>query len=320
VGVLQVGGDLALLSSSIFHIDVRGTQPGVTNGHDQFHVTSGGTIDLGNALLDVNLVAPFQSAVGNVYTVLRNDTQSAITTRFRRADGTVIGNGEVLEVVEADGDRLRFRVFYDGNDGNDVVLIHESTNPQFDNRSVTPSIVEGGFATLTGRMVEMDPLDFFILEVDWGDRTPVETYVFEPGDSPEINLRHRYLDNPSGSMSGRYTIRMIWRDDHGGGNSGNLSLLVANANPRVSSGGDATLRVGQALSRGGTFTDSSLRDVHTATVDYGDETGPQVLSLNADGTFTMDHTYLRAGMYLVAVTITDDDGGIGRSTFLVTVG
>ena len=64
-------------------------------------------------------------------------------------------------------------------------------------------------------------------------------------------------------------------------------------------------------------------DTWTATVDYRDGSGSQVLALNPDGSFSLSHTYADnlAGdaSYTVTVTVTDDDGGVGSDTVAATV-
>src|SRR5262249_28877296 len=57
----------------------------------------------------------------------------------------------------------------------------------------------------------------------------------------------------------------------------------------------------------------------TATVDYGDGSGAQPLTLNADKTFYLRHTYQKPGVFALAVTVTDKDGGVGTGTLHVTV-
>ena len=47
-------------------------------------------------------------------------------------------------------------------------------------------------------------------------------------------------------------------------------------------------------------------------IDWGD--GHQSSGLNAS------HTYANEGVYTVTVTVTDDDGGVGVDTLIVTIG
>jgi len=57
----------------------------------------------------------------------------------------------------------------------------------------------------------------------------------------------------------------------------------------------------------------------TATVGYGDGSGVQSLTLNPDRIFTLSHTYADSGTYTVTVTVTDDAGGVGSDTAVITV-
>ena len=59
-------------------------------------------------------------------------------------------------------------------------------------------------------------------------------------------------------------------------------------------------------------------DVWTATVDYGDGTGVNPLSLNADKTFALDHRYLDNGDFTITVRVFDGHE-YGIATFDVMV-
>ena len=90
---------------------------------------------------------------------------------------------------------------------------------------------------------------------------------------------------------------------------------MTNEAPNVDAGNDATVNEGSAFSGAATFTDPGTADTHTLTVDYGDGTGVQPLPASA----ALSHTYADNGIYTVTVTATDDDGGVGSDTILVTV-
>src|SRR5262249_15467808 len=64
------------------------------------------------------------------------------------------------------------------------------------------------------------------------------------------------------------------------------------------------LSVGDTFVASGYFTDPGA-DTWTGTVDYGDGTGLQSLTLNPDKTFTLSHTYTTVGQFSVNVTIYD---------------
>lgn len=62
----------------------------------------------------------------------------------------------------------------------------------------------------------------------------------------------------------------------------------------------------------GSFTDPGSDDVHAIEWDFGDGT-------IVTGTLTPTHSYADHGIYTVALTITDDDGGIGISSVEIEV-
>jgi hypothetical protein len=76
----------------------------------------------------------------------------------------------------------------------------------------------------------------------------------------------------------------------------------------VDAGPDVTIFEGELFASSGFFSDPGA-DSWIGTVDYGDGSGSQSLSLNSDKTFSLNHTYPAAGVYNVIVTVTDDDGG-----------
>ena len=96
------------------------------------------------------------------------------------------------------------------------------------------------------------------------------------------------------------------------------TVEIANVAPEVVVPADATLDEGGTFTGTGSFTDPGTTDTWTATVDYGDGSGSQTLTLNPDNTFDLSHVYETSGTFPVTVTVTDDDGGAGTGSFVVT--
>jgi hypothetical protein len=67
----------------------------------------------------------------------------------------------------------------------------------------------------------------------------------------------------------------------------------------------------------GTFDDPDA-DLWSATVDYGDGFGEQVLQLNDDHSFNLQYPFFDNLTHAVTVTVTDTNGGVGRARMLVT--
>ena len=105
----------------------------------------------------------------------------------------------------------------------------------------------------------------------------------------------------------------------GGKPSSYLGRYALNTPPTVDAGPDATIILGNLYSASGSFSDPDPNN-WTATVDYGDGSGAQPLTLT-DNTFTLDHVYATAGTgtFTVSVAIDDGDGGQGGDMLEVTV-
>ncbi|NOX55975.1 MAG: tandem-95 repeat protein, partial [Planctomycetes bacterium] len=71
---------------------------------------------------------------------------------------------------------------------------------------------------------------------------------------------------------------------------------------------------GQMFAVSGSFVDVDTNDTWTATVDYGDGSGVQALSLNPDKTFQLSHRYADEGTYWLTVNITDGSGETASDT------
>jgi hypothetical protein len=94
--------------------------------------------------------------------------------------------------------------------------------------------------------------------------------------------------------------------------------MRTNEAPVVTIGDDESLLEGVKLSRLASFSDEDASTSWTATVDYGDGSGPAALALAADKTFTLDHLF-EPGSYIVTVTVTDDAGASGTDSLALLV-
>ena len=89
-----------------------------------------------------------------------------------------------------------------------------------------------------------------------------------------------------------------------------VSGSTSNTPPVVTSLAGPTLAVrGQSLHYTGSFTDPDA-DTWTATVNFGDGSGDQPVTLNPDKTFALDHVFANTGNYTVVVTVADNHGGM----------
>jgi uncharacterized delta-60 repeat protein len=171
------------------------------------------------------------------------------------------------------------------------------------------TIHDGGIYTSAGSFTDAGP-DTWTATVDYGDGSGAQPLTLNSDKS--FNLSHRYTEE------GTYTVIVTVTDDDGTAGTGTLSVTVDDPIPVVNAGSDTTIHEGGSYAGSGSFSDASA-DTWTATVDYGDGSGNQPLTLLANQTFSLNHTYADEGSYSVTVTVTDDDGTAGIGTFVVTV-
>jgi hypothetical protein len=112
------------------------------------------------------------------------------------------------------------------------------------------------------------------------------------------------------SGSGSYSFYTVAIDQAG-------NVQANTGAPLVTVGGDETVGLGDSWSR----TNNSFSDAGTAwtaTVDYGDGSGTQNLTLNGQS-FDLTHSWGTDGTYTVLVTVTNINGGTGTALFTITV-
>ena len=97
-----------------------------------------------------------------------------------------------------------------------------------------------------------------------------------------------------------------------------LTQQVLNLPPRVGplAGAAEPVAVGTQVTVTADLTDPGTADTHAATIDWGDGTAaPATIDEAAgSGRLTASHVYTAAGVYRVAASVVDDDGGSAAST------
>lgn len=151
--------------------------------------------------------------------------------------------------------------------------------------------------------------------------------TFNASSSTGSNLQYRWDFNNDGiwdtSRSTVPTAIHTWYDDHSGTvaleiydgfstNTDTAAVTVNNVAPIVNAGPYQTVNVGNIVSFGGSFTDPGTDDTHTYSWNFGD-------GISTTGTLTPTHTYSNPGVYIVNLTVRDDDGGIGYNITRITV-
>jgi len=166
---------------------------------------------------------------------------------------------------------------------------------------------EGVAVTVDAGYFDPGSADTHTATIDWGDGT-AEAAATNDGN---LTGTHVYADN------GDYTVTVLVIDDDDTGGIDTLNITVRNRAPEVQSEYPHYTEIeGYPISVRADYDDVNA-DRHVASIDWGDGTTEPVAAVG--GSVTGTHVYADNGEYKVTVTVTDDDGGSGSDTLIVTV-
>ena len=300
-------------ASDTFTITVSNVDPTVTAGSDR-------SIDEGDSLS----LAPASFADPGI-----EDTHTAT---INWGDGSPVEEGTITETGGSGTVAGGHTYVDDGEYTVTIIVTDDDGGSSSDSLTVTVGnldpVVNAGTdqTTLEGKTVDLDPAAFtdpgiedtHTATINWGDGTSAETgVVSESSGSGTVSGSHVYADN------GIFTVTITVTDDDGGSESDTFQVTVDNVPPTVEAGPHKTIVEGDAVSlTGAVFTDPSTVDTHTATVDWGDGSSEESLTVTesgGSGSVSGTHVYKDDGLYTVVLTIEDDDGGSASDSFTVTV-
>jgi hypothetical protein len=180
--------------------------------------------------------------------------------------------------------------------------IHSNEPPVIDELS-NATLDEGDTYSANGSFTDPDSTSW-TATVDYGDGT-VEPLTLS---GTNFSLNHVYQDN------GIYTVQVFVTDDEGDIGGTSATITVNNVAPSVSAinVSSSLVQVGTQITATANFTDPGVLDTHEATWNWGDGNTPGTIN---NGTVSDTHTYTQAGVYEITLTVEDNDGGSGSSTF-----
>lgn len=129
------------------------------------------------------------------------------------------------------------------------------------------------------------------------------------GSGPTLD--HVFADN------GTYQVRLVVTDNGGATDVTTSSVSVSNVAPSVGALSGGTVNEGTVFTAAGSFADPG-DDTWNATVDYGDGSGVQPLTL-AGKSFSLAHSYANNGSYTITVTVTESDAEAASGSQSTTV-
>jgi PKD repeat protein len=254
---------------------------------------------------------------GSTFTSLGSFTDPGADTWTARVN---YGDGTGWQPLALNGKSFALEHVY-GNDGNYYVqiVVRDSDGAEGSAwayvtvRNVAPVVTatggtgnEGSAITISGTITDPGQESFWTAWIDYGDGTSAGYYL----TSRSFTVNHVYADNRT------YTVTIRVSDSFWGDSEGRTTtqVVVHNVAPTVTATGDTGYE-GASITLRASYTDPGSLDTAVARINYGDGSPVETISLRSwERSFTMSHRYADNGIYLVTVSVIDDDGGVGTAT------
>jgi len=178
------------------------------------------------------------------------------------------------------------------------------------------TVAEGDTVSLApAGFTDADSEDDHTATIDWGDDKMEAGVVTQSPGSGTVAGAHIYADD------GAFTVTVCVTDDDGATGCDTLTVTVTNLAPTVDAGADQKANVGAVVNLDpSTFSDPGVQDIHTAVINWGDETiDPGSVAQNGgSGTVAGSHVYTVRGPFTTEVCV-QDGGDATCDTLSVTV-
>lgn len=154
----------------------------------------------------------------------------------------------------------------------------------------------------------------FTGSVSYGDGS-IETLSI--GADKSVALSHGFIDN------GEYAVVVTVTDAFGASATATINVSVANVAPVISAVNVPVTvsAIGTAVNASVSYSDAGVNDTHVVSFDWGEN--EVVSAVAADITESSDgtgnHIYTNAGVYTVAITVTDKDGAVASTEYQYVV-
>jgi len=188
--------------------------------------------------------------------------------------------------------------------------------PLLSNVSVSPTVNEGGVATITGDIADSDSNDGFTLTVNWGDGSTPQVFTYSAG-THHFSETHVYEDDtPIGTPADDFTIGLLLSDNRFGVDTDSTVVSVRNVAPSVTglAINPSNPGFGVPVVLTGNYTDAGYNGSPAdedlkVFVNWGDGQSGFLSTTGAPGSINESHLYALPGSYTVTVKVTDNDAG-----------
>lgn len=175
--------------------------------------------------------------------------------------------------------------------------------PVLPNQPPVAVFSESAATVFTGEVIKFDASASYDLD------GTIVSYSWDLGDgnvATGVSVEHSYADD------GIYNVTLTVTDDDGATDTGTSTKYVRNRPPVASFTESAeTIYTGEVVTFNATDAYDPDGVIDSYFWDFGDGT-------NATSTI-VDHTYVDDGVYIVTLTVTDDDGSTATATSIKTV-
>ena len=177
-------------------------------------------------------------------------------------------------------------------------------------------------AVANQKAVEGQPISFSGSFIDPGrglGRGPLagEIILWDMGDGAVISATltptYTYGDN------GVYTVTLTVTDSLGGVGQDTLLVTVDNAPASLAPLSYQTGVAGDSVFVSSTFSDPGWLDTHTVTIEWAPGVTDTLNLASGEYAFAFEHIYAQSGIYMVTVTVIDDDGGTDSQEFSISI-
>jgi len=250
------------------------------------------------------------------------------------SDGScAIGNNSFTNFLAENNIPVYFQLVYVNNETSQQTVLGQSNTFTFPfYQSDTNCNYSIGDPQRTGGSVEINIQNLCLQQDVVGSAIPDSyyySYTTETGQHENLTTLYDATESEFSWAPDPSTGNILYKVDLvfscGGTPCGDLSLYNNPQGfpiiipPQINPLSGGTINPGDTYSESGSFANDTDSSNWTATVDYGDGSGVQPLTLFGQA-FNLSHVYMTAGTYTVTVSITGtDDGLTGTGTATVIV-
>jgi PKD repeat protein len=182
-----------------------------------------------------------------------------------------------------------------------------NVHPSIGSRIFSGTMAEGSTITVSGNIGDPGVLDVHTATVEWFTGGPLDP-AFVDQDANTYSASHIYLDDV------RFVEVDLCISDGQDQQCNATHLDILNVTPSIDTlDVDTGLHEGSTVNLAATFSDPGILDTHTATIDWGEGTGPIGTTVGGN-TVAGSNLYEQDGTYTVTLCVTDDDAATSCAT------